>query len=522
MATRTLKSTGGNWSSTGTWVEAAVPTSSDAVVCPAGAGQLTIDTSGCVCNSIDFTGYTNTLTCNGVNILQISGGATTFVNTMSFSGNGIIQTYANSGTQTFTTGGVSIPQSIKTLWSNGTVNFVGDITCTGLNIAAAQVYNGGTIYCSGNLTYTGNVTGTASLVLNGTGTWSCTASTTQFGLNTTINTSGTITFGFYATFGMTGANRTLTYIAGTVDKGTGTFYPVGTAVTLSMSNGSNYMQFNNFYANVMTQTITLTSHAHVYGTTSVYQGTTINGAYNWYTGGLTQAGNFGGTATLVFNGTGTWTTSSGQLNPSMAVVINTAGTLTFGTRTGLNDGGSLTYTAGTVVLGTGTFSVAGNVTLNMNGQRLYTLATTAAYTITLGSNLTLTSQLSVTYNITFAGAYDISCQTLYLPLSKTLTIPAGRTLTVTTYIQAASDGVVNNTIIQSGTASTTAYFVFSGSSANARIFGIYWTDINATGSAQGIDNWYGGTLTRCSGITNRTSADIGGGGSTTYDVFGIM
>lgn len=70
MATRTIAAGGGNWSSTGTWVEGAVPTAADEVVATAGSGQLTIDTAA-VCRSINLTGYVNTLTISPTSSLTI-------------------------------------------------------------------------------------------------------------------------------------------------------------------------------------------------------------------------------------------------------------------------------------------------------------------------------------------------------------------------------------------------------------------------------------------------------------------
>lgn len=78
MATRTIAATGGNWSSTSTWVEGFVPTSSDDVVALAGglSGQLTLDTTG-NCQSINFTNYTAIFTWSGqtLNVGSASGGA---------------------------------------------------------------------------------------------------------------------------------------------------------------------------------------------------------------------------------------------------------------------------------------------------------------------------------------------------------------------------------------------------------------------------------------------------------------
>jgi hypothetical protein len=63
MATRTIANGGGNYNSTGTWVEGAVPTSADDVVATGTSGNLTVNVSS-ACRSIDLTGYTGTLAIN--------------------------------------------------------------------------------------------------------------------------------------------------------------------------------------------------------------------------------------------------------------------------------------------------------------------------------------------------------------------------------------------------------------------------------------------------------------------------
>jgi hypothetical protein len=74
--------------------------------------------------------------------------------------------------------------------------------------------------------------------------------------------------------------------------------------------------------------------------------------------------------------------------------------------------------------------------------------------------------------------------------------------------------------IKSSTASSPFYLNYGGTAVNGMCYSMVFTDVDASGSAQVIDNWYGGTLTRTTNITNRSSADIGGG--TTSDVFGII
>ena len=86
MATRTISNAGGNWDSTGTWVEGVVPTSADDVVATATSGNLTINVAA-ACRSLDLTGYVGTLTHNASITLSIgdaSGGALTFVVGMTY------------------------------------------------------------------------------------------------------------------------------------------------------------------------------------------------------------------------------------------------------------------------------------------------------------------------------------------------------------------------------------------------------------------------------------------------------
>ena len=99
MATRTVSNTGGNYNATGTWVEAAVPTSADTVVFTSTSGQLTVNVAS-QAGSINFSGYT---------------GTTTLSNTLSVFGN------INFGTGGYNVSGSSslIIASASTITSNG-------------------------------------------------------------------------------------------------------------------------------------------------------------------------------------------------------------------------------------------------------------------------------------------------------------------------------------------------------------------------------------------------------------------
>lgn len=77
MATRTISNTGGNYNTTGAWVEGIVPTASDDIIATATSGNLSI-TATAVCKSADFTGYVAILNHGAFNwsIGTTSGGGT--------------------------------------------------------------------------------------------------------------------------------------------------------------------------------------------------------------------------------------------------------------------------------------------------------------------------------------------------------------------------------------------------------------------------------------------------------------
>ena len=103
MATRTISTVGGNYNSTLTWAEAAVPTAADNVVATGLSGNLTVNVSS-ACRSIDLTNYVGTLAVNST--LGIGDGtagpgnvALRFVVGMTLSGTGLLNVKSTSATQ---------------------------------------------------------------------------------------------------------------------------------------------------------------------------------------------------------------------------------------------------------------------------------------------------------------------------------------------------------------------------------------------------------------------------------------
>jgi hypothetical protein len=215
---------------------------------------------------------------------------------------------------------------------------------------------------------------------------------------------------------------------------------------------------------------------------------------------------YSGNITVSSNGAGLTLNCTGYTN---TITINAAITLTIS--------GSITLSATTTISSTtGILSINNNATLTTNGVsvpgKLY--FDTAGKTVTLGSALTVTDTLRIISGTTIAGAYNLTCGELDMfqnSSSRTTIFVSGQTLTVTTAINIAGNSLYT-ALVKSSTATSSTYLTYQGTAANCKIFSLEFTDVDASGSAQVLDNWYGGALTRTSNITNRTSADIGGSG----------
>lgn len=194
MATRTISALGGNWNSTATWVEAIVPVNGDDVVSLGGglSGQLTVNVAS-ACTSIDFTGYTNTITFNAT---LTTAGTTKFVTGMTIAGSSGIEL---STTCTFTTAGLTIPTLLMS-GASKTITLADDCNVSGnfnFNCSSTSTINSNTLYVAGNVASPNatNWNGTFTLYFNGTGAQS---------FNSFNNTNINITFGGTGTISITG------------------------------------------------------------------------------------------------------------------------------------------------------------------------------------------------------------------------------------------------------------------------------------------------------------------------------
>ena len=439
---------------TGTYTS---PNVSDTIVI---TNNTTINTAG----TITFAGYpsrlSGTLTytagtvitagselrCNNGTILNTAGiswdnisfiGTITFTSNLTVTGTAkIVGGTSFVGLNRFT----QVP--VLELVNAAGLNLINNITVTDTfkssNNGSAQSMNGFQLICNGGITTTGtgSVSGTTTILLNGTGTWTSNSSnilvtSNAIRNNTTINTAGTITFVDKVSFN----TGTLTYVAGTLVTDGGilacnasttlntpgvnwhTVLLSGTITLSTVLNVTNTTILSGFVTFVGVNRFTQTGNLKLVNgvdlrminditvleniitlpgdTTEHYLDVVNSGAFEIYTSGFDIQGDPDiGIQSLFFdkiivNGTGTW---QGKVWLFGDLIINTAGTLTVvGDVYARN--GSITYQAGTVVTTGSTLKCNYGVTLDTNGLLWDNVTIGEFYQ---GDECTLNSALNVT------------------------------------------------------------------------------------------------------------------------------
>lgn len=151
MAQRTISAAGGNWNATATWVEGAVPTTSDHIIGDATSGNLVVNVTTANTQYADFTGWTGTLTINSnviFNTAQLSGSTTTLnAGSYSFLGSGITRGRISIGSLTKNVGQVVGSPIIPSLRMQGTTTltsnlYIEDFQNTGKMLSNQVVVSG--------------------------------------------------------------------------------------------------------------------------------------------------------------------------------------------------------------------------------------------------------------------------------------------------------------------------------------------------------------------------------------------
>jgi hypothetical protein len=359
MANRYFLNIGANWGDTANWSDTSggtggfsVPTNVDDVFFDANSGNCTVNASARVCLTLNFTGYTNTITMS--NTITVSGNVTLAAGMGIAGASALIvdetSTLTSNGktwSAPFTFSGTSKTFTLGDNWAiSGQVNLSG---------TTATTINSNTLTSSGNLRTTTSATtsGTTNLSLTG-GTWS-NISTGSLRLNTTINgnitVSGTVYF----------SNATLNYSSGTVTVTGSTLNLTGT-VTMN----TNTLQWNNFTTGNPATTLTLSSDLNIGGEWNQdISGTSVNGSFNInaFGGIFAQVGASYGSGSPVLNikggtwrGTGTQgitTNLDGNINITLS-----GGGFNGGTRTLTYVSGNVTCTQTSVVFFGGNINVS--------------------------------------------------------------------------------------------------------------------------------------------------------------------
>jgi hypothetical protein len=276
---------------------------------------------------------------------------------------------------------------------------------------------------------------------------------------------------------------------------------IGTTGTLvcnansSITSNLGTWPLNYSIANVTNITMTLVDDMRVAGSYTVSGGVRIfNGNILYIGGNVTSSSIHGGTTNLVMNGSGTYSTSGGQLwnlevNTTGSIIIT--GTVTFTRRFIITAAGSITMTAANVgITDTTTVNLGGrtigNLTHNFNaGSQIVTYLTDVVcgnFTIGNGTN---------TYNgpgkIFAFGNYTVSAGagigSLVVELKGTGTISTGIMYLVTilnssgTYTLGASLQISNNFTCQTLTLNTATSTVTVTSGVILNTLGINWYNI---------------------------------------------
>lgn len=490
MANRYARTAGGNWSVASTWASTsggtesvAAPNAGDAVYLDANSGNVTVNTTTCVGDSLNCSGYTGVLTFTAGQKLAIDN-TTTLAGGMTITGTGTLQL---NDTASITSNGATMSGDI--IFAGGTWTLVDDWLVIGSvqSTTANVTLNGNTLYIGGGLTVTRLLAGTTALNMFDTGTITTASTSNYLRSNITIASSGTITFSGSIYYG----NGTMTYTSGTVVTTGSILYSEDSSAEPTFTTdgiiwndvnfdgddftlGSDLACSGTLYLGDCTSTgafdITcggLNVVGHIFGANNttlsgdIYcngdalfddAGAAIDmiGAFTIYiTGDLSVTVSVTSSGTgIELTGTGAWTHSAGA-SCACPLTINTAGTITISGTIMPDD---ITYTAGTVVTTGSQLYIANNVTLDTNGMvwnNIYFVGTT---TVTLASDLTLDGDwlqagtLSGNYAVIFTAnnTHTIDDSTIFY----NLTFGAGSTI----HLTSGTTQTISNTFIATGTA----------------------------------------------------------------------
>lgn len=409
MANRYFLNIGANWGDTANWSDTSggtggfsVPTNVDDVFFDANSGNCTVNASARTALTLNFTGYTNTITMTFA--ITVSG-SVTLVAAMTIAGASGLTINA---TGTFTSNGKTWPNAL-TFSATNTLTLADDLTVNGLLTISGNTTVNGTfnINANGGTTLNGvsigKGTGTPKLYFKG-GTVQSSNTLGRISIDSYID--GNITIG---SIFVIGDNGSINYVSGVVTNtanNTVSFANLNVSINLAgvTLNNVNFTSATNNY------TITLLSDLNINGLLTTTGGT-ISGSFNInVSGGITVINNgiFAqgtGTTTLNLLG-GTWSiTGTGVIR--LNTVIN--GNVTISGNVYYNTG-TLTYTSGTVTVTSSTL-ILGTCTMNTGALMWNNIQTgNPATTLTLSSDLNINGEWNQNiFGTTINGSFNINC-----------------------------------------------------------------------------------------------------------------
>lgn len=407
MANRYFLNIGANWGDTANWSDTSggtggfsVPTNLDDVFFNGNSGNCTVNASNRTAKTLNFTGYTNTITMTFA--ITVSGNVT-LSNTMTVAGTGRLQFDTNA---TITSNGkewgnirIFLNGIVLTLADDFTVNNVlFDIA----NSATATI-NGNKFKIKGDLDYGGRtgceINGTTTLMMVGTGSLlalSSRVATSTFEVDTTgtFTINGGIINSANVKYTAGNVTYTTTLLLAATQSVNWTHTITGAGIQLA-GTGNTITLLNNINTNTI-------SYGNADGVTVTVNGFQIN-----CTGNLT-IGRVSGTLTgsTIINLTGGTWSHSGATVLRMPLVLN--GNITISGNVYYNTG-TLTYTSGTVTTTGSTLNVGANTTFNTSGMTWNNVSfTTSASVYTLLSDINISGTLNNQQNNSFNGAFNIN------------------------------------------------------------------------------------------------------------------
>jgi len=362
-------------------------------------------TSSWAINTLTASNITPAITSDAINRVMISNG------------NGTLNTNGNSSGTGTTTSSTGINFNNLSISNNVAATITSNLCIVGSYLASTSGVGGAvnvtgpySIYAQGDLSGTSTSSGTAPIILNGTGTWSGLG----FSMPVSINTVGIITIGNITWFG-----TTLTYIAGSTIctglvsiNGTTTLDTKGSDVPTCGTSSTSGINFYNLtvggggtLTNNSNLRVTGTFIPAAPGTNGTYNGSNIYVSGNFQPTGATTAG----TALIILDGTGTLSSGTGVV--SINITINTVGTITIGS-TFIFTGTTITYISGKVNAKNSTVTLTNATLINCHKINFDTVIITSASTVTMNEffngspNLPVKVQASsaTTINIVLSGA----------------------------------------------------------------------------------------------------------------------